>query len=471
MPDETPLSLSREEMRELGYRMVDMLVDHYDRVSEEPVVRTADRATLEQRLREPLPEEGKSPLEVLARVREEVFRDIGHLIHPRFFAFIPSPGNFVGVVADALASGFNVFAGSWLVASGPAQVELVTVDWLRELCGLPPGAGGLFTSGGSAANLIALAAARHARLGDDARGAVVYCSDQTHSSVDRALRLLGFAPDQLRKLTVDADLRLDLAALESAVAEDRRAGKRPFCVVATAGTTNTGAVDPLDRIAAITRREGLWLHVDGAYGASAVFSPRGRELLPGLGEADSLSMDPHKWLFQPIEIGCVLARDVGDLRRAFHVLPEYLKDAHGAEEEVNFRDLGFQLTRGFRALKLWMSIQTFGRGAFAAAIERGMELAEFAERAVRDLPEWEVTTPARMGIVTFRCVPTGAAPAEVDALNAALVGAMVRDGLAFLTSTRLGGRPVLRLCPINPRTTESDVLATLHRLDELRRAI
>jgi aromatic-L-amino-acid decarboxylase len=245
----------------------------------------------------------------------------------------------------------------------------------------------------------------------------------------------------------------------------------PFCVVANAGTTNTGAIDSLPVLAAYCRREGLWLHVDGAYGAAAALCERGRNLLQGLGEADSLALDPHKWLFQPYEIGGVLVREARWLRETFHILPEYLVDIEGSAGEVNFCDRGIQLTRGFRALKLWMSLKVFGAAAFRAALNRGFELAETAEAAVRGLPDWEVVTPAQLGIVTFRYAPPGMATEELDRLNHALVDGMIADGFAMVSSTVLRGQTVLRMCTINPRTTAGDVRETLARLDRIGRGM
>ncbi|HEX2094573.1 MAG TPA: aminotransferase class V-fold PLP-dependent enzyme [Longimicrobiaceae bacterium] len=461
------LQLPPEEMRRLGYRVVDLLVEHFSRLDGAPVGRRGSRAELEARLREPLQEEPGRPDELLERLEREVFGSMLHVDHPRFFAFVPGPGNFVSAMADALAAGLNVFTGTWFAGSGPAQVELVVVDWLRQLCGLPEGAGGLFVSGGSMANLTALAVARHVRLGDRTGGAVVYTSDQTHSSVFRALRVLGFAPEQVRTLPSDGEFRLPPAELRRAMEADRAAGRTPFCVVANAGTTNTGAVDPLGELAELCRAEGVWLHADGAYGVPAVLTGPGRRLLDGLGGVDSLSLDPHKWLFQSFETGCVLVRDRHLLRRTFQILPEYLRDTHGAQEEVNFGDYGIQLTRSFRALKLWMSLQVFGLRAFREAIGRGIRLAELAEGILREGPRWEVVTPAQLAVVTFRYVPPGATPEATDELNGRMVGEMLADGFALATSTVLRGRTVLRLCTINPRTTEPDIRETLRRLEAI----
>lgn len=317
------------------------------------------------------------------------------------------------------------------------------------------------------ANVTGLAAARHAVLDDDVDGAVAYCSDQTHTSVDRAFRLLGFGPDQLRRLPSDEHFRLDLDALTRAIETDRADGRRPFCVIANAGTTNTGAIDPLPRLAEVATEEDLWMHVDGAYGAAAALCERGQKELRGLGRADSLTVDPHKWLFQPFEIGGVLVRDERHLRRAFRLEAEYLDDAVGEADEVNFSAYGIQLTRSFRALKLWMTLQVFGRESVAEAVERGFRRAEQAERLLQSLPGWTIVTPAQMGIVTFRYAPEGRTEEDIEALNRRLAPALRKKETAFVTKTSLGGRSVLRLCPINPRTTPDDVDQTIQALDDV----
>ena len=357
---------------------------------------------------------------------------------------------------------FNVIACDWLEAPAAATIERVTVDWLRQFCGLPEGAGGLFTSGGSMANLTAMAAARHVMLDDRIEGAVVYRSAQAHGSNRKALRVLGFGDDQVRDVEVDDGLRLDVDALEAAIAADRAAGLRPFSVIATAGTTNTGAVDPLDAIADLCTREGLWLHVDGAYGAPAVLTERGSRALAGLGRAHSIAIDPHKWLFQPFEIGCVIVREAHWLPRTFGLAQEYMQDTVGGE--INYGDHGFQLTRSFRALKLWMTIKVHGMAAIRAAIDRCIDIAEEAEALLRASGAFDIVTPAQLGIVTFSYRLDGSDP---DAVNKAIVEALIDDGYAMLSSTRLGGRTVLRLCTINPRTTTQDLESTIALLARL----
>ncbi len=305
------------------------------------------------------------------------------------------------------------------------------------------------------------------RLRDNIQDVVIYYSDQTHSSIERGLRVMGFDPSQLRKLPSDDMFRLALTDLRREVAADRSAGKTPFCVIANAGTTNTGAIDPLPALSEFCREEGLWLHADGAYGAAAVLCNKGHALLEGLAYADSLSLDPHKWLFQPYEIGCVLVRKSHWLKETFHIMPEYLKDIVKGEEEINFCDYSIQLTRGFRALKLWMSLKTFGLEAFRKAVARGFTLAELAQEVLSKSTSWEVITPAQMGIVTFRFVPANRTRTlvELDTINQRIVDQMIADGFAMVSSTSLRGRTVLRLCTINPRTTEDDIRETIHKLE------
>jgi glutamate/tyrosine decarboxylase-like PLP-dependent enzyme len=446
-----PLSLPPEDMRRLGYRVVDRIVEHLERLDQMPPVRTGDAEALRERLGGPPPEQPGDPDAELDVLFDEVLPFIQHGDHPRFFARIGSPSNYVGVLADAAAAGFNVFTGSWTGGSGPATVELAVLDWLRELCGLPDGAEGVLTSGGSVANLAGLAAMRTAR----GPGAV-YFSDQTHAAVSRALRVLGL--EDGRVLESDAGFRLDPGTLRAAIGADRAAGRRPVCVAATAGTTNTGAVDPLDALADLCAEEDLWLHVDGAYGAPAVLWAAARPLLAGIERADSLVLDPHKWLFQPYEIGCLLVREPGLLERTFSLEGAYLRDV--LTGEVNFRNRSVQLTRGARALKLWLSIRVFGLAAFREAVGRGIALAEHAEALLRERPGWEVVTGAQLAIVCFRRDGD-------DARQTRIVEAMARDGYALPSTTTLGGRVVLRLCTINPRTTEEDVERTIERMAEV----
>src|SRR5688572_25033218 len=364
-------------------------------------------------------------------------------------------------MGDWLATGYNFFAGVSVVAAGPTAVELTVLDWFRRWMGMPEGTRGLLTSGGSAATVTAVVAARHAVVGDDASALgtfTAYCSDQAHSSVAKAAWIAGIPRGHVRAVPTDDTYRMNVAVLRDMVAADRRVGLRPFFVCATAGATNTGAVDPLHDIADFTSAEKLWLHTDSAYAGFSVLTARGRELLDGLGRADSLTLDPHKWLYVPFECGCLLARDPRLLENAFSVHPEYLQDVRARETEVNFSDYGEQLSRYSRALKVWFSVQYFGTAAIRAEQERAMGLADLAERIVRESPDMEVLTPAQFGIVCFRMRPPGVNDMEsLNALNQRVNDKVNRTGFVLMSSTRLRGALSLRLCIPGYRTREEDV--------------
>ena len=453
-----------DEMRRMGYRAVDAIVEHLTTLGDRPTGRRANRAEMEALLREPLPQGRASFDQLLSDYREQILEYAFHLAHPRFFAYIPSSPTYAAILADALATAANLFLGNWLEAAAAAEVEIVVIDWFKEMLGIDePEAGGLLTSGGSVANLTALAVARHAKLSDETAGAVVYASDQTHSSVERALRLLGFRPDQFARVPADGAYRLDGAALERRIDADERAGRRPFCLVANGGTTNTGAVDDLTRAAGICAARGLWLHVDAAYGGFAALTGRGRSLLAGVERADSITLDPHKWLYAPFEAGCVIFRDARQSRAVFHLLPDYLQDMPREAENVNFYDYGPQLTRGFRAFKLWFALRFYGVETYRALIDRSLDLAQLAALRLGRSPAIELLNEPSLGIVCFRHVPAGlrvgdpADEARLDRLNAELVERVIASGEAVLSSTRVGGRFALRLCVLNHRTTIEDV--------------
>ena len=470
------IKLGAEEMREMGYRIIDMLVDYTGAQAQFPVTRALDHATFEEILSEPIPETGSSWEDVLEQFERQVLTTIDHLDHPRFFAYIPSPSNFVSVMADTLASGYNIFNSLYPLGTGAAIVERATIGWLRKLCGMPEEASGLFVSGGSVANLTGLAVARQIQLNGDMRDAIVYCSDQAHFVISRGLRILGFAPDQLREIQSDEDFRLPLADLEQAIAEDRAAGKIPFCVAATAGTTNSGAVDPLNDLADLCEREDLWLHVDGAYGASACLTEHRKMELAGMERAHTLTWDAHKWMFQPVECSALLVRDRHWLSATFKDYAHFLTDAeaHSKEEigeEMNFMYQGIQLTRYFRALKFWMSLKVFGLDAMRQAIERGFKLAELAESLLRESDRWELVTPAQMAIVTFRYKPIDGDEALANRVTDELSGAMARNGFAFASTTKLRGKTVMRLCTNNPRTTASDMRQTILLMGRLAQSL
>ena len=376
--DGDPLALDGATMRRMGYEVVDFLVDRLAGLADGPVLRTATSDEMSARLMEPAPERGTDLTPILRRLDADVLSFVGHWDHPRFFGYIPGSGTWPGALGDLIAAAVNIDASAWREAAGPTQLELTVLDWFRDWVGYPPEAAGILVSGGSAANMTAIACAREVLVGPMSDRIVAYVGEQTHSSVARAARHLGFRRDQIRVLQTDDERRLRPSDVEAAMDADVAADRLPFLVVANAGTTNTGAVDPIGPLADLCRARGAWLHVDGAYGAFAVLTERGRATLAGLERADSITLDPHKWLATPFEAGALLVRSGALLERAFELHPEYLRDRDAHEHEVNLADRGFQLTRASRAIKIWLAVQLFGLSAFRSAIDRAMDLAILA---------------------------------------------------------------------------------------------
>lgn len=461
-----PLAVDPETMRRLGYRTVDMLVQHLTD-TDAPPLRRATPEEMAGRLSGPPPNEPEDIERILVRLEEDVLPFRSRVDHPGFFAFVPSCGTWPGALGDLIASACNVYAGSWMESAGPSRLELEVLGWFRDWIGLPPASAGALMTGGSAANTTALACAREAGADGMNDRLVAYVSDQAHSSLARAARLLGFGPDQVRVLPTDqSSFRLEPATVAAAMDADRAAGRKPLFVAANAGATNTGAVDPLPDLADLCRERGVWLHADAAYGGFAVLTERGRAQLRGVELADSIALDPHKWLFQSYECGCLMVRDGEALRRGFEILPDYLRDAEAQRAEVNFADLGLQLTRASRAFKLWISLRYFGIDAFRAAINRTLDLAALARRRIEESAELELMAPPALGVVCFRRrFEAGLDPHEVDHRNARLVAALERRGFALVSSTRLGGRYAIRMCILNHSSRALDVERTLHYLE------
>ncbi len=459
------LGMSADDMQRLADAATRQIIERIANLRDAAPWRGASRAELEPLLREPAPEEGSDPVAVMERVVRDVLPVAARVDHPRFFAFVPSAPTWPGVIADYLAAGYNTFQGTWLGSGGPSALELVVIDWFRQWVGYPAGAGGLFTSGGSAAILDALVAARE-HHGAPERPAV-FLSDQSHSALERAARIIGVRAEGIFRIACDPGLRLPIAALQETVASARAAGFTPIAVCANAGTTNSGAIDPLPAIARFCSQQRIWMHVDAAYGGFAVLCDRGRALLEGIELADSISLDAHKWLFQPFEAGCVLVRDIATLERAFSIHREYLQDTRLGCEHVNFADRGYQLTRSFRALKVWMSIQTFGLARFRQAIAAGIELADRAGAHVRQSGGLELLSPPSLGVVCFRFRPrNGEWPAErLDSLNEAIQARVIGSGTAMISSTRLRGAYSLRLCIMSHQTAWDDVRETLEFIE------
>lgn len=466
------LDLDRETMRRLGRQVADLVADHLADLRAQPAWQPLGRAEAQESLGGPAPDEPEDFGALLETLRTRAFPYAVREPHPGFVAYVPGCPTFPAVLGDWLATGHNFFAGVWSVAGGPNQLELTVLEWFREWIGMPAGSGGLLTSGGSGASLTAMVAARDAVVAGDASRLprlTVYVSDQAHSACVRAAWIAGVPRANVRVLASDADFRLDPGALDAALRADRAAGLAPMCVVASAGTTNTGAVDPLDALADVCARARVWLHVDGAFGGFAVLTDRGRAALAGLGRADSVALDPHKWLFTPFECGSLLVREPARLRDAFQIMPDYLRDVEARTGEVNFADYGEQLTRYSRALKVWLGVRYFGVSALRAAIDAGLDRAVLAERLVRAHPALEVLAPATLGVLCFRArsAPASAGAAETDRRNEAILAAVNAAGRHFISSTRIAGAFALRICPIGFRTTEGDIEALIGEIGGL----
>jgi glutamate/tyrosine decarboxylase-like PLP-dependent enzyme len=455
----SPLDLDLPTMQRLGHQVADLIAGHLANVRDEPVIASAPRAALNEALMHPAPRDPAEFDEILATLEQHVFPYHAREPHPGFLAYVPSCPTFPALLGDWIATGFNFYAGVWPVAAGPNQIEMVVLEWIREWTGMPEGATGLLTSGGSAANMTAMVAARHAAVanGADISRLVVYTTAQAHSSVVRAAWIAGFSRDMIRTVEMDDSFRMMPDRLAELVDRDLSDGFTPCVVAASAGTTNTGAVDPLQEIADFCRDRRLWLHVDAAYAGFAALTAEGRSMLSGMERADSLTLDPHKWLFVPFECGCLMVRDQAALTSAFRIWPEYLKDVEPGEEEVNFADRGEQLTRYSRALKIWVSVKYFGTDVIAQAIQDAMERARLLESLVQASPDFEILSPAQFGILCFRARPAGVDNGKLDGLNERINSRVVSEGRFLISSTRLRGVFSLRMCTLGFRTTTDDV--------------
>ncbi len=469
----------------MGDAAVDWLATYCAALRDLPVYPSTSSAALRAQFAEPLPQTGRAFAELLDRFREEIVPASRHNGHPRFFGYVSAPGTAVAAVADLLASTLNANLTAWRSAPGPVEIEQLTIDWIREALGCPPGWGGLFTSGGSLANLTGLAAARHHHCGPAANAAGmtavarplrVYISTEGHHSTDKAAALLGIGRDNVVRIPVDGDMRMSTAELERRIAADRAAGNDPFCIVASAGTVVSGAIDPLAKIAAIARREGLWLHVDACYGGFARLAPSVRERFAGLELADSIALDPHKWLYLPADCGCLLYRDPAGLAGAFALGADYTRIAQTDEREAfAFWDYGPELTRRFRALKVWMTIAHVGANALGEAIESNLDCASHLAELVRASADFEMLAPVELSIFCFRHLDATARAASrrdeaedrrLDAWNERLLLALQRGGSSYLSNATVGGRFALRGCVLNYRTTRYDMEILL---EDLRR--
>ena len=481
-----PLEIPPAEFRRLGHDLVDRISDLLGTAGERPLTPGETPAEVRALLgRAPLPQRGAEPAALLEEATRLLLEHSLFNAHPRFMGYITSPPAPIGVLADLLAAAVNPNVGGWELSPMASEIEAQTVRWIAELVGYPAGCGGLLVSGGNMANLVCFLAGRRAMLGEAARsGGVagagrlrVYVSAATHTWVQKATDLFGLGTDAIRWIAVDAGGRMDLTALRAQLAADLAAGDRPLMVVGAAGTVGTGAVDPIRELAAIAREHRVWFHVDGAYGAPAAALPDGPADLKALALADSLAVDPHKWLYAPLEVGCVLVREPARLPEAFSYTPSYYRfDTEGEEPPINYYELGPQNSRGFRALKVWLGLRQAGREGYVRMIADDCRLAAVLHRAATEHPEIEVLTLG-LSIATFRYVPvdldpgTQEAEAYLDQLNEALLARLKTGGELFVTNAVLEGKFVLRACIVNFRTTEADATAVPELVARVGRAL
>jgi aromatic-L-amino-acid decarboxylase len=467
--------LDAEQFRKLGYRAVDMAVSYLDGIRGEPVFRPMSPDERRELMEQEWSSDGADPDSLLDEFRTKILPFAMGNGHPRFFGWVNSPPAPLGMIGEFLAAVQGPAADVGDISS--LYLEMGVIRWLTALMGFPAEtAMGLLVSGGSMATLTSLAVARQwvaERDGWDVRADglqasgrprhLFYVSDQAHSSVTKAVELLGFGNSSIRKIPVDDGFRLDTARLAAAVAADRRDGHRPMAVVASAGTTNTGAVDPLDRIADLCAENEMWMHVDGAYGALGVLHPELADVYTGLSRANSITLDPHKWLSVPIECGCALVQDRALMQRTFSLIPPYLRteEGLGVGGPPSYAEYGFQQTRAFRSLKFWMTLQHMGRDGVRDMVIRHVALARLLAGVIDGAPDFQLMAPLTLSVVCFRYVPPGGPWDDdyLDQLNRSIEAQVQTDGRVFLTATTLRGRFVLRACILHYGTTQDDIEA------------
>ncbi len=461
-----------EEFRRHGHAVVDWIADYFRDIDRYPVLPGVQPGEVAARLPASAPERPEPMAEILRDFEETIVPGVTHWNHPDFLAYFSITGSGPGVLGEMLAAALNVNAMLWRTGPAPTELEERTLDWLRQMLGLPGEFRGHIQDTASISSLVAIAAAREAAglgvreegmSGRDLPRLRLYCSEEAHSSIEKAAITLGVGRAGVRRVPTDAEFRMDPRALETAVEEDRAAGWRPFCVVATVGTTSTTSVDPVPEIADVCERHGLWLHVDAAYGGSAAVVEEMRWVLAGCERADSLVVNPHKWLFVPVDCSALFLRRPEVVRRAFSLVPEYLVTPQG-ETVTNLMDYGPALGRRFRALKLWMVLRWFGREGIAARLREHMRLAREVAAWVDAEPGWERLAPVPFSTVVLRCAPEGMGEEEADRLNEQILERVNASGETFLSHTRVRGRFALRLAVGNLRTTERHLREAWDRL-------
>ena len=449
---------------------VDFLADYFDRLETRPVLVPTTSRAIRGRIDEPLPMAGADLGALLDTVRNVISEYSRHSGHPRMFGYVASPGTAITAIGNMIAAAMNINVTAWRSAPSGTDLERLTIDWLKEMLGYPAPAGGLLTSGGSMANFAALGAARSAKAGANVvrdgvaaagRRMCLYVSEESHFSMAKAAGMLGLGESNVRAVKTDERLHIDLADLERLVAADLAAGHLPFCVVANAGTTATGAFDPLAEVADFAHRHNLWMHVDAAYGGFAALAPSARHFFAGIEEADSVTLDPHKWLYLPVGCGCVLYKDPAAARAAFSHGADYTRPIGLEHDEAfAFWDYGPELTRPFRALDLWLLIKFAGAGRLGKAVEENIACAKYFEELVKASDDFEMLAPVELSIFCFRYVPKGFM-GDLDAFNQRLLVTLQRAGSTYLSNARVRGRFALRGCVLNYRTTKADMVRVL----------
>jgi aromatic-L-amino-acid decarboxylase len=453
-----------QEVRRLGHRMVDDMLDWLEHVRERPVWQPVPDS-VRAALRQPLPRGPESPTEIYEEFRSTVLPYPMGNVHPRFWAWVMGCGTPLGVLAEFLAATMNPNMGGGEHA--PNHVEAQVLAWLKEMLGYPTSAGGLLVSGGSMANLVGLAVARHVHAGVDVRRhgvraatgrLTVYSSREAHSSVQKAVELLGLGADSLRLAPVDAAYRVDVAALAAMLRQDRAEGAVPVCIVANLGTVNTGAIDDLTALADLAAAERVWLHVDGAFGAAAALVPDYAQQTRAMARADSIAFDLHKWLYMPFEAGCVLVKDAEAHRRTFSVFPDYLqRSTRGvAAGDLWFSEYGVQLSRGFRALKVWMSLKEHGADRYGRLVAQNVAQARYLAELVAAAPDLELMAPVPLNIVCFRWTDPGLDGPALDLVNQEILLQVHERGIAVPSNALLDGRFCLRVAITNHRSRRED---------------
>lgn len=462
-PNPTPeLEPDAAQMQALVAAAMARICAHIEALPRMPACDVAGGAELARALREGLPRGGTSLEHVLGVLFDRAVPVSFNTAGPGYLAYVPGGGLFLAALADLIADATNRYVGVWQAAPGLVQLETNAVRWLAEIVGLPAGSGGILTTGGSLATFSAVVAARAERLGERFDDGVIYTSDQAHHSVLRAARLAGFRRDQVREVATDPQFRVRVADVAAAIAADRAAGRRPCLVVGHAGTTNTGAVDDLGALADLAAREGLWLHVDAAYGGFFALTDRGRAALAGIERADSVTLDPHKGMFLPYGTGCLLVRDPGALRRAHSARADYLPPMQSDPDFVDYCELSPELSRDFRGLRVWLPLKLLGAEVFRRALDEKLDLAHGCADALRGLPGVELVAAPQLSLLAFRHVPAGLEDGPMlDAHNERLLAAINRRGRVFLTPTIAGGGLVIRVCVLSFRTHRDRIAAAV----------